>query len=191
MPLGSGNPPWLSVLQVVGVLVATVLVGRYALGRVFFFIAAVRTREVFTAMALLTVIGTALLMEQVGLSMAMGAFMAGVLLADSEFRHALEADIEPFKGLLLGLFFMAVGMSVNLGLVASAPVQVLMLTAGLVLLKFLVLFLLGTVTGQRRVTAMRLAAAISQGGEFALRSLYIKVEKLSSAEFHLKKHLTN
>jgi glutathione-regulated potassium-efflux system ancillary protein KefC/glutathione-regulated potassium-efflux system protein KefB len=107
--------------------------------------------------------------------MAMGAFLAGVLLADSEFRHALQADIEPFKGLLLGLFFMAVGMSVNLGLVAERPVQVAALTVGLVALKFAVLFAVGTASGLARASAARLAAAIAQGGEFAFVILTVAV----------------
>ncbi len=158
---------WLGMLQVAGVISITVVVGHYALGHVFRFIAATRIREVFTAMALLVVIGTALPMEAVGLSMALGAFMAGVLLADSEFRHALEADLEPFKGLLLGLFFMAVGMSANLGLVAEHPLRVVALTAVLIAVKFAALYLIGMFTGQGRAVSLRLAASIAQGGEFA------------------------
>jgi hypothetical protein len=130
-------------------------------------VAATRIREVFTALALLTVIGTALLMEAVGLSMALGAFLAGVLLADSEYRHALEADLEPFKGLLLGLFFIAVGMSVDLGLAIERPVQVLGLALGLVAVKFAALFLVGRISGYRSSPSLRLAASIAQGGEFA------------------------
>ena len=164
---GAGGFEWLTALQAAGVLVATVLAGHFLLAHAFRFIAALRIRELFTAMALLVVIGTALLMEAVGLSMAVGAFLAGVLLADSEFRHALEADIEPFKGLLLGLFFMAVGMSVNLGLVADRPLEVAALAVSLVAIKVGVLFALGMLTGQGRATSLRLAAAISQGGEFA------------------------
>ena len=102
-------------------------------------VAASAVREIFTACGLLTVIGTALLMQSVGLSMALGAFLAGVLLADSEFRHALEADIEPFKGLLLGLFFIAVGMSVNFGLLTTEYGTVIALVIGLVALKAAVL----------------------------------------------------
>ena len=102
-------------------------------------VAASAVREIFTACGLLTVIGTALLMQSVGLSMALGAFLAGVLLADSQFRHALEADIEPFKGLLLGLFFIAVGMSVNFGLLTTEFGTVIALVFGLVALKAVVL----------------------------------------------------
>jgi voltage-gated potassium channel Kch len=106
-------------------------------------------------------------MEEVGLSMALGAFLAGVLLADSEYRHALEADIEPFKGMLLGLFFMAVGMSLNVGLVARQPGLVLALVAGLIAVKFVVLYGLGRFQGLKNRPACNLAVAISQGGEFA------------------------
>ena len=98
-----------------------VLGGRYVLRPVFRFVASLHSQELFTATALLLVVGTALLVSQVGLSMALGAFLAGVLLADSEYRHELEADIEPFKGLLLGLFFIAVGMSVNLRPAGQRP----------------------------------------------------------------------
>ena len=158
---------WLFALQAVAVLAITVVVGRFVLGHLFRAVAVTRIREVFTALALLTLLGTALAMQAVGLSMAMGAFLAGVLLADSQYRHALEADIEPFKGLLLGLFFMAVGMSVNLGLVAQRPVDVALLTVALVVGKFAVLFAIGVFTGQGAGPALRLAAVISQGGEFA------------------------
>ncbi|UCH73869.1 MAG: glutathione-regulated potassium-efflux system protein KefC [Rhodospirillales bacterium] len=153
--------------KVVAVLAAVVVGGRYLLRPVFRLVAATGIREVFTAMALLIVVGTALLMEAVGLSMALGAFLAGVLLADSEYRHALEADIEPFKGLLLGLFFIAVGMSVNLGLLLREPLTVAAIVVGLMVIKIAVLYVLGTVYSKRRATARQLALFISQGGEFA------------------------
>jgi glutathione-regulated potassium-efflux system protein KefB len=163
----STEPGWVSVLKVVGVLAGVVLGGRYVLRPVFRFVASLHSQELFTATALLLVVGTALLVSQVGLSMALGAFLAGVLLADSEFRHELEADIEPFKGLLLGLFFIAVGMSVNIGLLASGPVRVVALVLGLVLLKALVLFALGKWAFKSNEPALSLAVVISQGGEFA------------------------
>src|SRR6266704_1471577 len=100
-------------------------------------------REVFTAAALLLVVGAALIMENIGLSPSLGAFLAGVLLADSEFRHELEADIEPFKGLLLGLFFIAVGMSANLGLVWDRPLAGFGLVGVLVLVKFAAMYAIG------------------------------------------------
>ena len=123
----TGLQRWWSIAEVVLVLALIILGGHFLLRHVLRLVAATGIREAFTALALLLVIGTALLAEHVGLSMALGAFLAGVLLADSEYRHALEADIEPFKGLLLGLFFIAVGMSVNLGLLTAQPLQVLSL----------------------------------------------------------------
>src|SRR5881394_1508966 len=107
---------WITLLKLLAVIVAVIGGGRLLLRPALRVVARAQVSEVFTAAALLTVIGTALLVREAGLSMALGAFLAGVLLADSEFRHELEADIEPFKGLLLGLFFIAVGMSANLGL---------------------------------------------------------------------------
>jgi monovalent cation:proton antiporter-2 (CPA2) family protein len=141
--------------------------GRWLLRPFLRFAASAANREIFLAAALLVVVGTALVMQQVGLSMALGSFLAGVLLADSEYRHELEADIEPFKGLLLGLFFIAVGMSVNLGLVTRAPLTVLGLVAGLVAIKALVLYGVARFAGQSRGAAVNLALYISQGGEFA------------------------
>jgi glutathione-regulated potassium-efflux system ancillary protein KefC len=163
----SAEPGWVSALKVVGVLAGVVLGGRYVLRPVFRLVASLHTQELFTATALLVVVGTALLVSKVGLSMALGAFLAGVLLADSEYRHELEADIEPFKGLLLGLFFIAVGMSVNIGLLASGPVRVVALVLGLVLLKALALFALGRWVFKGQEPALSLAVVISQGGEFA------------------------
>lgn len=159
--------PAVAVLKPLLVLLAVVVVGHFLLRPVLRIVAASKTPEIFTAMTLLTVIGTALLMEQIGLSMALGAFLAGVLLADSEYRHELEADIEPFKGLLLGLFFIAVGMSVNMGILVSHPFSVLGLVGALVLAKMLVLFVLGMAQGLGRDGAIRLSISISQGGEFA------------------------
>lgn len=157
----------LPAAKVVAVLTAFVIGGRYLLRHVLRFIAAYGSREIFAATALLVVIGAALLMESVGVSMALGAFLAGVLLAGSEYRHALEADIEPFKGLLLGLFFIAVGMSANIGLVVDEPVRVLGLVAGLLTAKFLVLFVLGRLFGLSGEASRSLAFTLPQGGEFA------------------------
>ena len=162
-----GGDIWLSLAKVVAVLVGVVLVGRYVLRPIFRVIAATRIREVFTAMALLTVIGTALIVERVGLSMALGAFLAGVLLAESEYRHELEAAIDPFKGLLLGLFFMAIGMTVNLGLAIDQPGNLAALVTALILLKFALLYVIGRLTGHGDVAARTLAITLSQGGEFA------------------------
>lgn len=157
----------LAVLKVVGTVAAVVLVGHFALLHVFRLVARTGIDEIFTATALLTVIGVALLMDSIGLSMALGAFLAGVLLAESEFRHALEANIEPFKGLLLGLFFMAVGMTVNFGLLATEIGTVLLLVIGLMACKFGVLFAIGFGAGLNLRSRLYLAVSISQGGEFA------------------------
>jgi voltage-gated potassium channel Kch len=124
--------------------------------------------EIFTATSLLVVIGAALIMQLAGMSMVLGAFIAGMLLADSEYRHALEGDIAPFKGLLLGLFFIAVGMSVNIGLLLQEPVTILSIVIVLMLAKAAVLFPLARVFGMcDNRGAMSLAAVLSQGGEFA------------------------
>jgi glutathione-regulated potassium-efflux system ancillary protein KefC len=163
----STEPGWLSALKGAGVLVAVVLAGRFLLRPVFKVVGSFHSQELFTATALLLVIGTAALVSAVGLSMALGAFLAGVLLADSEFRHELEADLEPFKGLLLGLFFIAVGMSVNIGLVQASPLLVLGLVLGLVAIKAVVLFLIGRVSTGSSETGLSMGIVISQGGEFA------------------------
>jgi glutathione-regulated potassium-efflux system ancillary protein KefC/glutathione-regulated potassium-efflux system protein KefB len=148
------------------VLAALLFGGRYVLRPVLRMVAETKVSEAFTAAALLVVIGTALLFNAVGLSMALGSFVAGLLLADSEYRHELEADIEPFKGLLLGLFFMAVGMTTNLGLLRSDPGRIIALVAGLLLVKFVLLWIVARVMGQSRDSARGLAFALPQAGEF-------------------------
>jgi len=142
--------------------------GRILLRPVLRFAATSAIPEIFTATALLVVIGSALLMQFAGMSMVLGAFIAGMLLADSEYRHQLEADIEPFKGLLLGLFFIAVGMMVNIGLLLEIPGRILLIVALLMATKALVLFPLARLFGMCDArAAMKLAAVLSQGGEFA------------------------
>jgi len=164
----TGRGALVNAVTVIVVLAGIVVIGRYLLRQLLRLVARTRLREVFTAMALLTVIGTALLVETVGLSMALGAFLAGVLLADSEYRHELEANIEPFKGLLLGLFFIAVGMSVNLGLLVESPGRILVIVAMLMAAKALVLIPLARLFGLcDNRAAMSLAAVMSGGGEFA------------------------
>lgn len=157
----------IGMLGAAAVLVAFVLLGRYALRPVLRLVAAAQLHEIFTASALLLVIGSALLMESLGFSMGLGAFLAGVLVADSEYRHQLESDIEPFKGLLLGLFFIAVGMSTDLGLLVSDPGQVVAAVLGLMLAKALVLVVLARAFGMRPRHAIALGLLLSQGGEFA------------------------
>ncbi|MEZ0299882.1 MAG: cation:proton antiporter [Candidatus Methylacidiphilales bacterium] len=149
------------------VLVFTVLLGgRFFVRPWFRFIASARLQELFTASALLLVVLTTLLMDLVGLSPALGAFVAGVVLADSEYRHQLEADIEPFKGLLLGLFFIAVGAGIDFALLAANPVTVVGLIVGLVVIKFLVLWGLGYVFKLETSASLLFAFALAQGCEF-------------------------
>ncbi len=167
----------LNPVLALGALALIVVAGRYALRPILRVVAETRIPDVFTAAALLLVIATSLLVSAAGLSMGLGAFIAGVLLADSEYRHELEADLEPFKGLLLGLFFIAVGMSVNLGLAESVPGTVLALTAGLMATKGAVLFLLAKVGGaELRQRAKALALVMLAGGEFAFVLFPIAVD---------------
>ena len=168
--LGSGQASldWLKVATALGMIVAIIAGGRFALRPVLRVIAGTRLREVFIGFALLLVLGIAALMESVGLSMALGAFLAGVLLADSEYRHELELDIEPFKGLLLGLFFIAVGMSIDLGLFARIPHVILGIAFSVVVLKMIILYPSAMTFGYcGRSDATLFAIALSQVGEFA------------------------
>jgi glutathione-regulated potassium-efflux system protein KefB len=159
---------WSHGLQVLGVIAIVVIGGRYLLRPVFRIVAKSKLQEVSTATALLVVIGTAWLMDLVGVSMALGAFLAGLLLADSEYRHELESQIEPFKGLLLGLFFISVGMGANIGLLFSAPVTVIGLTLLLIALKLPLLFVVGRFAGGlSKQSALRLGLVLAAGGEFA------------------------
>jgi len=157
----------LSAAKAIGVIVLVVVIGRYLLDGIFALVARTRVKEAMTASALLTVVGVTLVMEQAGLSASLGAFIAGVLLADSHYRHEIEADIAPFEGLLLGLFFTAVGMSLNLGLIGKSPWLVASVVVGLLAIKSLILYGLGRRAGLEAGPARRFALAISQGGEFA------------------------
>ncbi|WP_029046671.1 glutathione-regulated potassium-efflux system protein KefC [Cupriavidus sp. amp6] len=164
---GAGAAGWLAGVKAVAVIGAVVAGGRYLVRPALRFIARTDMREMFTAFALLLVVGIALMMDAVGLSMALGTFLAGVLLADSEYRHALEADLEPFKGLLLGLFFMAVGMSIDFAVLARSPWLVLGLVVAFVVAKTAVLMLLAREFAIARGQRLLFALLISQGGEFA------------------------
>jgi len=165
---GASGFQWVAALRAVAVIAALIVAGRLLLRPLLRWIANTRLREVFIAFSLFLVIGIALLMQTLGLSMALGAFLAGVLLADSEYRHELELDIEPFKGLLLGLFFIAVGMSIDLGLFARSPLVVLGLAAGIVALKIGLLYPVAKTFGYcGRADALLFALALSQVGEFA------------------------
>jgi len=158
---------WRAIALPLVAAAAVVVAGRYALRPALRIIAATRAQDAFTAAALLVVVGTALLFQSVGLSMALGAFIAGVLLADSEYRHELEADIEPFKGLLLGLFFIAVGMSANLGVLLESPLTVIALTVVYMAAKTVAVFVAARVARHDSPTAWRLSVALAGGGEFA------------------------
>ncbi|MDB6054740.1 MAG: potassium transporter [Verrucomicrobiales bacterium] len=158
---------WPKALVVLAAISFVVFVGRYLLRPFFRYIANTNLREMFTATTLLLVIGVVILMQKVGLSPALGTFLAGVLLAESEYRVQLETDIEPFKGLLLGLFFISVGASIDFALVASKPGVVAFVVLGLLLVKFLVLFGVGRLFKLNRSQSFLLAFALAQGGEFA------------------------
>lgn len=149
------------------VTVAVFAVGRFVLRHVFRAVARWGTAETFTAAALLVVIGAALLMESAHVSMGLGAFLAGMLLADSEYRHQLEADIAPFKGLLLGLFFIAVGMTANLALLAERWPSIVGVMFSLLLIKAIIIFVLGRIFGLSKARAGTLSMVLPQGGEFA------------------------
>jgi glutathione-regulated potassium-efflux system ancillary protein KefC len=158
---------WRGLGFAVGAIVATLVLGHFLARPVFRHIARTRLREIFTAFALLLVLGIALLFEWVGLSMALGAFLAGVLLAESEYRHEIEAAIEPFKGLLLGLFFISVGMTVDFAVLFARPWIVVGLIAGLFLLKGVVLLVIARVARLPRDEQPLFVLLVAQGGEFA------------------------
>jgi monovalent cation:proton antiporter-2 (CPA2) family protein len=160
-------PAWGQTLVMLGAVVGLVVLGRYAVNPCFRWIAKTGLRELFTAASLLLVIGIAILMTQVGLSPALGTFLAGVILAQSEFRHELETDIEPFKGLLLGLFFIAVGASIDFSLIGSKPLFILLLVVLLVAIKFTVLVVIGKVFKVNTSNNVLTAFSLAQGGEFA------------------------
>jgi voltage-gated potassium channel Kch len=162
-----GLPAWGRTLVVLGAVAAIVAAGRFVVRPLLRAVARTRLRELFTAAALLLVIGIALLMEQVGLSPALGTFLAGVVLADSEYRHELESDIEPFKGLLLGLFFIAVGASIDFALVGRQPVAIGGLVLLVLLVKGVVLFGLARAFGLGLDQGLLLALSLPQVGEFA------------------------
>jgi glutathione-regulated potassium-efflux system ancillary protein KefC len=163
---GEPNIP-LFIIKVIAVIGVIVVGGRYLTQPIFRIVARTRLRELFTAFSLLLVIGIALLTEAVGLSMALGAFLAGVVLAESEYRHAVETDIEPVKGLLLGLFFIGVGMSVDFSLLLHNPLFVIGLVAVLITTKMAVLFALGRYFGLPPSQIPMFAFLLVAGGEFA------------------------
>jgi monovalent cation:proton antiporter-2 (CPA2) family protein len=159
--------PWLHVAKAAGAVAIILIGGRYAIRPAFRAIGGARTPEVFTALALFVVAGTAALADLAGLSMSLGAFLGGVLLSDSEYRHEVQADVEPFEGLLLGFFFLSVGMSANLSLAAAEPLFFAMAVPGMMATKIVVAYALSRLTGHTNRTAIRFAFALPQGSEFS------------------------
>lgn len=159
-------PGWAQTIITLGAVAAIVVGGRHLLRPIFRYIAKTHLREMFTASALTLVIGVALLMQFVGLSAALGTFLAGVVLADSEYRHQLEADLEPFKGLLLGLFFITVGAGIDFKLMAEHPGMIALMVAALIVIKFVLLLGLGLVFKFEWSASLLFAFALAQGGEF-------------------------
>ena len=166
MSLVDGLNGWQTALVTLSAIAAVVVGGSFLTRPLFRFIAAAELREIFTATALMMVIGIALLMSLVGLSPALGTFLAGVVLANSEYRHELESDIDPFRGLLLGLFFITVGAGIDFGLLSANVVQVVGLTIGVLVVKGAILFVLGTIFGLRGADRWLLALGLAQAGEF-------------------------
>jgi glutathione-regulated potassium-efflux system ancillary protein KefC len=156
-----------AALAAVGAIIGVIVIGRFATRPLLKLVATTNLREVFTAFSLLLVLGIAHLMSMVGLSMGLGAFLAGVLLANSEYRHALESDIEPFKGLLLGLFFISVGMAIDFGLLRSQPTMVVTLLIGFMILKPLTLWVVARFIGIHQRQRWLFAILLTQGSEFA------------------------
>ena len=163
----SDFPGWAQGLIILAVIAAIILVGRFLSRPIFRFIAAARLPEVFTATALFLVIGIALAMHMIGLSPALGTFLAGVVLSESEYRHELESDIEPFKGLLLGLFFISVGAGVDFGMLFGNPLLIVGLALAIMLVKFLVLAILGKIFKMSGGDFWLFALSLAQAGEFA------------------------
>lgn len=158
---------WVRTLIAAAAVLLIIIGGRYVVPPLFRLVAGTQLRELFTATALLLVVGIAVLMSVVGLSPALGTFLGGVILASSEFKHELESDIEPFKGLLLGLFFIAVGASINFELILQQPLLILSLVLGLMMIKGVVLLVLGKLFGLKIDQNITFSSSLSQVGEFA------------------------
>jgi Kef-type K+ transport system membrane component KefB/voltage-gated potassium channel Kch len=172
VPLLAGNNvpdhvPWYDVVRAAVAIAVILIGGRFLLRPLFRVIGGAKTPEVFTTVALLIVAGTALIATVAGLSPSLGAFMAGVLVSESEYRHELQADIEPFEGLLLGFFFISVGMSADLPLARAQPATLALATAALLIAKAAIAFVLARIAGQGRSNALRFGLALSQASEFS------------------------
>ena len=170
-------PHWAQPLVTLGAVVLIVVAGQHLVPRGFAILAKTGLRELLTAAALLLIVGVALLMTQVGLSPALGAFVAGVVLAGSHYRHELESNLEPFKGLLLGLFFLAVGASLDFSVIAARPVLIFALVAGLIVLKALVMYGVAGALKIRGAHRWLLTLALAQGGEFAFALLSMAMQQ--------------
>jgi monovalent cation:proton antiporter-2 (CPA2) family protein len=170
-------PHWAQPFVTLGAVVAIVIAGQFFVPRGFAILAKTGLRELLTAAALLLIVGVALMMTLVGLSPALGAFVAGVVLAGSHYRHELESNLEPFKGLLLGLFFLAVGASLDFSVIAGRPLLVAALVAALIALKVLVMFVIATLLKIRGSHRWLLSLALAQGGEFAFALLSMAIQQ--------------
>lgn len=170
-------PHWAQPLVTLGAVAVIVIAGQFIVPRGFAILAKTGLRELLTAAALLLIVGVALLMTEVGLSPALGAFVAGVVLAGSHYRHELESNLEPFKGLLLGLFFLAVGASLDFSVIAARPVLIAVLVIGLIVTKAVVMYAVATVLRLRGSHRWLLALALAQGGEFAFALLSMAIQQ--------------
>lgn len=166
-PNTASGGTWVDALIVVALVVGSLVLARLLLRPLLRIVAGTGIPELFIAAALALVVGSALAMQALGLSMGLGAFLAGMMVADSEYRHQLESDVEPFKGLLLGLFFMAVGMSADLSLFIGSPVLIVSLAVGLMLTKALLIYPMARMNGMDHAESVRTGTVLSQGGEFA------------------------
>lgn len=166
IPAEAGEAWWVSALKIVGAVAAVALIGRYLLNPLFRFLAAYGAREIMAAAALLVVVGSATIMASVGLSMAMGAFLAGVFLAESNFRHQLEADIEPYRGILMGLFFMSIGMTIDFSVVIAASWRIAVAVIALITIKTTVMYAVMRLFGHDHPQSVKVALLIAQAGEF-------------------------
>jgi len=172
----AGLSGWEQAVMVAGVIAAIIVVGTFLMRPFFRYVARTRLRELFTAAALLLVIAISMLMTKVGLSPALGTFVAGVVLANSEYRHELESDIAPFKGLLLGLFFISVGASIDFSLIAHQPGRMAIIVASLIAIKLAVLLIVGSIFKIKYDQNLLFAFSLAQGGEFAFVLLSFAVQ---------------
>lgn len=163
----TGESPWLQFGKILGAVILVVVTGRYLVRPVFRMVVTSQLREIFTAVALLIVLGITALMNSVGLSPSLGAFLAGVVLAESEYRHQLETDIEPFKGLLLGVFFISIGAGIDFSLLRTSPALILWGVLGLILVKGVILYVIGRMGRLSLPDRLLLTVSLAQGGEFA------------------------